>query len=352
MKHTTNTMKFFGLLCISLFSFTILSAQQKPEYTQYILNQYILNPALSGIENYTDVKISHRHQWVGIADAPVTTYLTIQGPIGKQDDKSTATTLFPSASGENIRGKEYWDNYTASPAHHGIGLQIIDDQSGPFNNFSIFGTYAYHVGLSARTNLSAGIGLGASKLTLNTDKLFFGQDFPVDPAVFNSGSLGKMKMDANAGLWLYSADYFVGFSALQLLPQNLNFTDSNVTVIEGKGKLIPHYFLTGGYRFLLNDDINMIPSVMIKDVTPLPTQVDLNVKLQYRDLVWIGATYRGNYGYAAMAGFNAANIFTFSYSYDYTTTKLNTVSSGTHEIIIGFVLGNKNSDDSCPRNVW
>jgi type IX secretion system PorP/SprF family membrane protein len=56
-------------------------AQQLPHYTQYVLNNYIINPAVAGIENYTDVKISHRHQWVGIDGAPVTTYLTIHGPI-------------------------------------------------------------------------------------------------------------------------------------------------------------------------------------------------------------------------------------------------------------------------------
>ena len=59
-------------------------AQQKPHYTQYILNQYIVNPALTGIENYIDVKLSHRHQWVGIQDAPVTSYLSVHGPIGKK----------------------------------------------------------------------------------------------------------------------------------------------------------------------------------------------------------------------------------------------------------------------------
>ena len=32
-------------------------AQQKPHYTQYIQNQYIINPALSGIEMYTEMLI-------------------------------------------------------------------------------------------------------------------------------------------------------------------------------------------------------------------------------------------------------------------------------------------------------
>ena len=41
-------------------------SQAKPYYTQYILNNYILNPGITGIENYTDVKLSYRNQWAGI----------------------------------------------------------------------------------------------------------------------------------------------------------------------------------------------------------------------------------------------------------------------------------------------
>ncbi|MFI5188558.1 MAG: type IX secretion system membrane protein PorP/SprF, partial [Chitinophagales bacterium] len=61
------------LLLLSVFVF----AQQRPHYTQYILNNYILNPALSGIENYTDVKLSARDQWVGLNGAPETFYFTV-----------------------------------------------------------------------------------------------------------------------------------------------------------------------------------------------------------------------------------------------------------------------------------
>jgi hypothetical protein len=66
------------IFTIGVFSFMVLAgeAQQKPHYTQYVLNQYIINPAISGIENYTDVKISARDQWVGLAGAPKTSYLT------------------------------------------------------------------------------------------------------------------------------------------------------------------------------------------------------------------------------------------------------------------------------------
>src|ERR1700759_5276110 len=97
---------------VPLVSCGLLSmAQQRPHYTQYILNNYILNPALSGIENYTDVKLSSRDQWVGLKGAPKTMYFSIQAPIGKHDYRTSSTSF--DVPGENPRGKYYWENYTA-----------------------------------------------------------------------------------------------------------------------------------------------------------------------------------------------------------------------------------------------
>lgn len=323
-----------------------LSAQQKPHYTQYILNQYIINPALTGIENYVDVKASHRHQWVGIQDAPVTTYFSIHGPIGKSDYRTSATSF--SVPGENPRGQSYWENYTAAEPHHGIGMQIINDVTGPLSNFSAYATYAYHLGLSPRTNLAAGFGVGMNRLRLDASKLDFG-DLIVDPAVYSSGILNKTRLDVNAGLYLYSADYFIGLSAQQIVPQKIDFSKNYIRPKEGR--TVPHLFATAGYRFLLGYDFNLIPSLMVKYVQPLPTQVEVNAKLMYRDIAWIGGGYRYKDGFAGMLGVNVSNIFNVGYSYDYTTSRLNNYSKGTHEIIIGVTIGNKYSD-ACPRNVW
>jgi len=338
------TVKRVCLTVATLVMALVMEAQQKPEYTQYILNNYILNPALTGIENYTDVKISHRHQWVGLQDAPITTYLTIQGPLGKKDDRETATSFH--RQGHNPRGKDYWDDYTAARPHQGIGLQILNDRTGPLNRFSAYATYAYHLGISTRTSLALGFSAGISDLSLDRSKLFF--DVPVDPVVYTSGELNRIKPDFGAGLWLYSADFFAGFSALQLIPQKIAFTDK---VAPNPGKLVPHLFGQAGYRFLLNEDFNLIPSVMVKYVDPLPVQFDFNVKLQYQDLLWAGVSHRTYDGFAAMVGLNVSNIFNVGYSYDLTTSKLNTVSRGTHEIIVGFLIGNKYGD-WCPKNVW
>lgn len=345
-------MRKIYLILLNLVVVQLLFAQQRSHYTQYILNNYILNPALTGIENYTDVKISGRDQWVGIDGAPRTTYLTVHGPIGKSDYKTSATSF--DVPGENPRGSAYWESYTASAPHHGIGLTVLNDRTGNFNRFTSTISYAYHIGLSPRVNLAAGFAAGITSVNLNSNgKTFFGPD-PSDPAVGGvlATELRKIKPDLSVGLWLYSPDYFIGISGQQVIPQKLAFVDD--ATFKSKGKLIPHVFLTAGYRFLVQEDINAVPSVMIKYINGAfkkDYQAEFNLKLQYRDQFWLGGSYRQFDGYAGMIGLNVGNTFNIGYAYDFTRTDLNTFARGTHELMIGFLIGNRYGD-TCPRNVW
>jgi type IX secretion system PorP/SprF family membrane protein len=341
--------KILIILLANLVSTTLIS-QQRPHYTQYILNQYIINPAISGIENYIDVKLSARDQWVGLSGAPKTIYLTAHAPLGKKDYRTSATSY--SIPGENPRGKYYWENYTAAEPHHGIGLSVINDRTGSYNRFSSTISYAYHIGINPTTNLSAGFAAGISKIGIDRSKHNFGDDGgTTDPATGSalSGDLFKIKPDLSAGIYLYSRDYFIGLAAQQVIPQKIQFADDAAYAADAK--LIPHLFFNAGYRFLLTDDINAIPSLMLKYIhgsSKNDIQPELNAKLQYRDLLWVGGSYRYQDGYAAMLGLNVNNTFNVAYAYDFTTTNLNTVSRGTHELMIGFLIGNKYSE-KCPR---
>ncbi len=327
-----------------MYSF-IANAQQKPHYTQYILNQYIINPALSGIEMYADVKMSYRHQWVGIDDAPKTSYFTIQGPLGKIAGKHIPTTLrMPS---DNSRGSEYWDDYKAGEAHHGWGAQLINDETGPITNQSAQLTYAYHLPISDRYNLSAGIGAGASQLKLNVSKLQFASG--IDPAVYTTNIINKIRPDVSAGLYLYGPDFFIGLSALQIVPTKIEFVNNITRTISGKA--VPHLFGIIGYRLNVGEDFNIIPSALVKKVWPADVQVEGNLKVMYLDKVWAGASYRHLDGVSAMVGMYLGNNLNLGYSYDYTTSGLQTYSKGTHEVIIGVYIKNQGGE-SCPRNVW
>ena len=346
MKHA---MKKLCLLNLCITFSLIAVSQAKPSYTQYILNNYILNPAVAGIENYTDVKISYRNQWTGINGAPVTTYLSIHGPIGKQDLRTSATSM--PVRGINPRGKDYWKDYSAPAPHHGVGIVVLNDRAGYINRWSLYGTYAYHKPLGNKVTLSAGFNIGLSSVSLDRSKIDFANLDPNDPAVgYTNGELKKIKPEIGAGLWLYSDKYFAGLSVLNIILGKANYVKND----KYGSYYTPNYFLTAGYRILLSDDWNMIPSVMFQYWQPQLSGIHFNAKLQYTDLLWLGGSYRSSNlisGYSAMLGLNIANI-NVSYAYEVaTTSKLRTYTGNTHEIMIGFLLGNKYGD-SCPRNVW
>jgi type IX secretion system PorP/SprF family membrane protein len=206
------------------------------------------------------------------------------------------------------------------------------------------------LGLNANTNLSAGFSAGFSRFGRNASKSDFGGGSTIDPAQETNNEIRRLRPDVGAGLWLYSANYFIGLSAQQIIPQKISFIDD---AAYNQGKLVPHFFATAGYRFLINEDINALPSLMMKYVNGTPTnpQFDLNIKFQYHDLLWVGGSYRLKDGYAAMLGLNVGNTFNVGYAYDFTQSPITTASRGTHELIIGFLIGNRYGD-TCPRNVW
>jgi type IX secretion system PorP/SprF family membrane protein len=343
-------MKSVLLAMLITVNCLVASAQQKPYFTQYIINNYILNPAITGIENYTDLKISYRNQWTGINGAPVTMYLSVHAPIGKQDFRTTATSF--GIPGENPRGRAYWEDYTVPAPHAGLGLIAMTDKTGYITRSSIYATFAYHKGLSARTSLSAGFLAGGSKMSLDRSKIEWATLDPNDPSVgYNANELKKVKPEVGAGLWLYGANAFLGASVLNIVPGKIRFASSGTS----GGSFAPQFMATAGYRFFLTDDISALPSFMVQFVQPFTVQIHGNCKLQYQDKFWVGASYRKSDdlgGYAAMAGVNVSNFFNISYAYDVSNTaRLHYYTANTHEIILGFLLNN-NYGDTCPRNIW
>jgi type IX secretion system PorP/SprF family membrane protein len=325
-------LKKFIVILALFASFTAFS-QQKPQYTQYIFNQYLLNPALSGIENYIDFKGGYRKQWSGITDAPQTSFVSAHWALGDNQLWSNALTAFPEQTG-NPMDRNYMQNYMSSPSHHGMGVTAVLDKTGPVKRLDANVTYAYHLQLSNNFNLSAGVAAGISSISLDVNALTF--DTPYDPAL-NRALINQVKPDLSIGLWLYGARMFAGVSVQQILPQKLSFTGENSYNL---GKEVPHYFATAGYKFFVDEEISAIPSVMVKYVSPAPVSVDLNMKLAFKDKVWLGGSYRKDDSFSAMAGFNIGKMVNLTYSYDFSTSALNQVSNGSHEIVLGLMLNN------------
>lgn len=327
------------LLCI-LIRLSNAVAQQRPQFTQYFFNNFLINPAITGIERYIDVKAGYRNQWVGLSGAPITSFVYAYAPIGKSYISSNAGSF--SENGNNPNSRSYMQTYMAAEPHHGVGFHVVTDQSGPFNSTALNATYAYHMGLAPRLNLSVGVSGGISMDKLDLSKIdVVSQN---DPAVIATANLGtKINPDAGLGLWLYGPTFFVGASVQQLL--------GSLSKITIAGQEVPHYYLTGGYKFFISDEISLIPSAMIKYASPTPVSFDLNAKAMFKDIFWLGAGYRKNDSFSAMAGFNISSLLNISYAYDISTSQLRTVSNGSHEIVLGLLLNNKYRV-TCPQMLW
>lgn len=332
---------FFMFLCVCQFAL----AQQRPQYTQYILNNFILNPAISGIENYIDVKAGYRSQWQGLEGAPVTSYISIHAPLGKNFLYGTSTSV-PQGGGSNPNNRSYLQNYMASEPHHGVGFTVVSDKAGPISRTDLNLTYAYHIGITEQVNVSLGVAAGMSKIYLDRSRITL--ENPGDQAI-GTGNYDQLKPDLSAGLWLYGPRYFAGVSAQQLIKSPIGFSDDPATY--DQGRKVPHVFITAGYKVYLGDDFAAIPSALVKFVSPVPVSVDVNLKLAYKDRFWLGGSYRKDDAFAAMAGFNVGSFMNIGYSYDLTTSGLNTVSNGSHEIVLGVFLNNRYKV-SCPQKSW
>jgi len=332
-----------GLKRLFLFFFILLGiytvrGQQKPQITQYIYNTYLLNPAITGIEDYTDLRLGFRDQWTGIPEAPKTFFFTIQSPLGNKNHQQTPTS-FP-VQPQGITNEEEFEKM--SP-HHGLGFQALADKSGPFTQLNLDITYAYHVPLSNHTSLSAGFGAGIYQLGLNANQLVQAQGQPSDPALV---SFQKIFPDLNLGLWLYSHRYFLGVSLTNSIPYTLNPGS-----LVSPGSSSKNYFLTAGYKIYVSRTFSLLPSFLWKYVGPNPSSLDLNLKANYLDRVWLGLSLRSHDSFSVLAGVNINPHYNIGYSYDYTTSSLASFAGGTHEIFIGFLLNNTNRH-LCPRNVW
>ncbi|RDV13110.1 type IX secretion system membrane protein PorP/SprF [Pontibacter diazotrophicus] len=334
MKFFTS-LAFFACLC-----FTGL-AQQRPQHTQYIQNNFLLNPAAVGTESYIDVRNSYRTQWLGLEGAPTTYYTSINASLDKNDRNVPLpkTKSSYNASGVSVNKN---NRFHVRP-HHGLGAVMQLDKSGLLNTFSLNLNYAYHLPLTKKINLSGGVSAGLLQYRLNKQDL--NMQISEDP--FVAGEIPNMnKFDLGVGLWLYSSNFYIGLSSMQVLSSE---TKSNNNGLQAA--LQNHYYATGGIRLPITNSISFTPSVMVKVAENGLYMVDVNAKAAYGRRFWVGASYRQRDAVAAMAGLFINHMLDVSYSYDLTTSELNRVSANSHEVVVGIKLNNPQKT-ICPQWVW
>jgi type IX secretion system PorP/SprF family membrane protein len=286
--------KIIFFLC---FSPLVLVAQQLPHYSQYMVNDYVMNPAIGGKNNYFVGMSDNRYQWGGITDAPRTYTLSMHGPLKYE--------------------------------HMGVGGQLFTDIVGPTRRTGFYASYAYHVPLSEKLHLSFGLSAGVLQFLVDAQKITLHD--PGDLTLTNSLQ-SVLTPDFGAGTYLYSDRFWVGVSAMQLQQNKLRFFDY---MSDTKSVMNRHFYATAGYRFPVGTDFVIEPSVLLKYVAPVPLQFDVGARAIYKEKFWLGASFRNRDALVAYTGFIYRENLIFGYAYDYSITNLRNYSSGTHELVIG-----------------
>ena len=283
---------------ILLFNCSInIEAQQLPIYSQYLLNDYAYNPAVAGKNDYFDVKSNHRYQWVGITDAPRTYTLTINGPLKHEK--------------------------------MGLGGFIYTDHVGPTRRTGFQASYSYHFRLNSTLKLSLALSAGLSEWKLDAHKITL--DVSNDMVLINN-IMRTVVPDAKFGFLLYDKNWFFGAAIPNLIQSKLEFSNTTNT---GLSKLENHYYAHGGYTLIINEDINIEPSLLIKYGPPAPIQFDIMARAIWKQQVWAGLAYRTMDAASLMLGYLFKENILFGYSYDFSTSNIRNYSSGTHEFMLG-----------------
>ncbi len=306
---------------------TKLSAQQLPIYSQYMMNGFLINPAVAGLDGYTAINLTAREQWLGIQDAPRTHAISLQSRILKNS--------FISRNSRLRRKKRH----ASRSGNVGYGVYMFNDMNGLIDRTGMQGTYSYFVRMG-QTHMSFGLSIMAYQFRLDRQNVhFYGDQFD---ELLDQNRNTLYIPDANVGFSINNPRYHFGFSASELFKSSLQFG----SIGEGEYAMIRHYNMQGGYKFGISNYLEIEPSFLLKYPEGLAPQLDFNVKLNYMDDYWGGISFRTGNAMIIFGGLRFDKFY-FGYAFDYTLNSIQKHTFGSHEIMMAVKFG-----DNARRYRW
>lgn len=302
-------MKRISILIFTICFVTLLKAQQLPQITQYMNNNYVINPAVAGMYDYYQVNTTIRNQWAGMNEGPRTSVISIYG---RKSDRV------------------------------GLGGTVYNDVTGPTSRIGGAISYTYAFKLTKKLKLSLALQGGFNQFKI----------LKSDIAVANTGDpvlLGndvvRVLPDATFGLNLSGKKWYIGAAIPQLLSSELKLMDEDFAAIydtvSQNGKLATHIYVLGSYTYDINPSISVEPSFFLKSVSGAKTQIDFGIKSEYKGMIWAGMNYKMNNDLSTMAaliGYHINERLSFGYSYGIPSSALSNYHSGSHEFSLGIKL--------------
>ena len=285
-----------------------MHSQQDPQYTQYMYNMNVINPAYAGSSETTSIGILYRNQWEGLEGAPKTGTMNIHFPAGR-----------------NV----------------GFGFSAISDEIGPVSETNLYIDFSYTLNLENENRIAFGLKMGgtfhdiglANLTTIDPDDPFFANDINENTPNFG------------AGIYFYKPNkYYLSISVPNILESvHLDTNDFNI------GTEARHFFASAGYVFDLNENFKLKPHAFLKYAVESPTSIDLNANLFMYDFFEFGLGYRTDDSVTAMVNFLVSPSVRIGYAYDSIQSELSFLTKASHEIFINFDINFKSKVSRSPR---
>jgi len=262
----------------------------------------MLNPAVAGTQGALYTTINYRMQWVGFEGAPKT-------------------------SGINLNGRLF-------NGKMGAGIYLMQDEVGPSKQINYGGTYAFHIHFPD-VELSLGMAGNLSQYTINGNKTLIHNS--QDPSIDQKASDVTYIPDANAGIYLYNDRFHIGISALHIMESEAKLYKLNATK-NGIYKYATQVYLTFGYNYSQNPNFVFENTLFVNYVKAVPLMLDYTLRVHFKGKLFTGASIRLRDAIAIHIGTNIMEHFQIAYSYDFLLSKLRSNSSGSHEIVLKYII--------------
>tara|TARA_B110000285_G_scaffold23623_1_gene22762 strand:- start:504 stop:2138 length:1635 start_codon:yes stop_codon:yes gene_type:complete len=276
------------------------NAQQLPMYSQFFWNDFVINPAYTGVTNTNRVQLGYRNQWSGFNGAPST--YTLGGHTLLKNKKM------------------------------GLGgMLFMDDTGGAVQQMGLMLNYNYILKLNESSSLAMAVSGVINQYSYDGSSI---QNIDPDPTL--SGSNKQLAPDMSFGL-LYSMNdkLRIGLGINQLIQSRLSKLDDLGTLNLGENRLIRHYNLSTSYSFEISEKFDLDPYFLLRSTFINAPQFEIGAKGTMNEQFFFGLSYRHTESVIAMLGINFKNTV-LAYSYDYSTTDIGSYSNGSHEVLLAY----------------
>jgi type IX secretion system PorP/SprF family membrane protein len=294
-------MKKLILSIGTIFALLEAYSQQDPMVSQYMFNGLLLNPAYGGTHSYYNASFLYRSQWVNFDGAPETQVLAADGPFAK--DKV------------------------------GLGLVLSHDKIGVTEETDFFANYSYKINVGPG-KFSFGVKAGVSQYKANVTSLVYWDE---GDEMFSNNVNNKVIPKFGYGMYYYTDRWYAGLSIPTLIAYQKGKKFS--FDVEQSSYMRRHYYLNAGIVVDMGENFKIKPSFLVKYLPAAPVQTDINANVYYKEMISLGVSFRTGDAVVAMAEYIYDNRIKIGYSYDYTLSKIRDYSSGSHEIMLGYMFG-------------